>query len=99
MILEDVRGLLEDFAFGVLCTATWIQDQGKGWITFGLAVVYGVYKIISQQKITEGNKLDNELKRKQLEQWDQTRTSIEADLATQVRALKNVKITEDAEPK
>jgi len=91
-MLDDIRVLVEDFAFGVLCTATWLQDHGKGWVTFGLAVVYGIYKIISQQKITEGNRLDNELKKKQLEQWDKTRSTIEEDLSKKVKALKDVQI-------
>ena len=98
-MFDGARELIEDFAFGVLCTATWIQDHGKGWITFALAVAYGVYKLMSQRLEKEvlnlekeGVKLDNELKKKQLEQWDSTRTSIESNLSEQVKALKDVQI-------
>jgi len=36
--------------------------------------------------------LDNELKKKQLEQWDKTRSTIEEDLSKKVKALKDVQI-------
>jgi hypothetical protein len=93
MGFDQIRDLIEDFAFGVLVTTTWIQDHGKGWVTFGLAVVYGVYKIISQKKVAEGQKLDNDLKRKELEAWDKTRTTIENDLADQVKNLRDMQVT------
>lgn len=99
MMIENVRGLIEDFALGALCTATWVQDHGKGWITFLLAVVYGVYKIISQRKATKGQDLDNEIKQldkeireKQLKRWDSARQSIEGDLEAQLRELKQAQI-------
>jgi len=91
-MLEDGKELAGNFLFGVLCTATWVQDHGKGWITFALAVAYGVYKIINQR-------LDNELKRKQLEQWDKTRTTIEGDLEEQFKALKGVQIKQNGKHK
>ena len=91
-MLEDGKELASNFLFGVLCTATWVQDHGKGWITFALAVAYGVYKIINQR-------LDNELKRKQLEQWDKTRTTIEGDLEEQFKALKGVQIKQNGKHK
>lgn len=84
-MVDGARELIEDFALGVFCTATWLQDHGKGWVTFALAVIYGVYKIISQR-------LDSQLKRKQLEQWDATRVVIEGDLEKQFKALKDVQI-------
>ena len=92
MILEEGKEIVSNFVFGVLVTATWVQDHGKGWITFGLAVAYGVYKIINQR-------LDNELKRKQLEQWDKTRTTIEGDLEKQFKALKDVQIIQNGKSK
>lgn len=91
-MIDGARELIEDFALGALCTATWIQDHGKGWVTFGLAVVYGVYKIISQRLDKEGKRLDNELKRKQLEQWNQTRVSIESNIADQLQTLQESQI-------
>lgn len=92
MMLEEGKELVSNFLFGVLCTATWVQDHGKGWVTFGLAVVYGVYKIISQRLDKEGKRLDNELKRKQLEQWNQTRVSIESNIADQLQTLQESQI-------
>lgn len=90
MVISDLRELVEDFALGVLCTATWIQDQGKGWITFGLAVAYGIYKLMTQRAEHKGKQLDNDLKRKQLEEWNKARVTIENDLADQLKALQEM---------
>jgi len=71
MIGQDLRELAEDFTLGVFCTATYIQDHAKGWITFGLAAIYGVYKLITQRHEASIKKLERDLLRMQIDKWSE----------------------------
>lgn len=75
MFGQDLREMIEDLAVGFVISWQWFEDHGKGVVTFLLAAVYMIYKILHQRHKASIAKHERDLLRLQVDKWSELTNS------------------------